>query len=479
MTQPQAPGAGDGKCGARFSTAAVAVVIWCSVTAAMIILPALAYRLGGPQGLRAIAQEGPISDLMLTLYAAVAAWLVLGAIAIYAACRRIDADAAVTAVCFVAVSLLYIGFARERVRYGDVVDYVSAAGSLVRGEHLPPRYLYPPFWATLLKPLVPLGTRAVFDILWCLNLVSLCVLFFMLRAVLGRYGFGPRLAALAAAGFMVVNAPIVRTLGYVQVNFHVLNLMLASLVLRRRSAALSALALALAVHLKAAPAILAAAFVIARDRRWVGWFAVFIAAVAGWTVAENGAYPYRDFLSNAAGVWGGGDPSFRQFSIDSLLQAIVNLWKGGTTLFAYVVGPVKIAVAALGLAAVLAQAARRTFVAEIDREGTMLNAAPGLFILMVLLQPIAWPHHGVFLAVPFLAILRRLETPPEWLVFGTAYFLLFLMPVHDFFPWSYGRLAALFAWFWLARSVSSRAGDGRFFARAAAFVDPRPRGETG
>jgi hypothetical protein len=436
----------------------------------MIAGTALAYRLGGAPGLKAIVQEGPISDLALTFYAAAAAWLVLGAFVVLLALGRIDSESAVAAACFLAVSLLYLGFIRERVRYGDVADYVHAANSLVRGEHLPARYLYPPFWATLLRGLVPHGTRTIFDVLWISNLLSLFALFFLLRATLRRYGFPDRLAALATAGFLLVNVPVVRTLGYVQVNFHVLNLMLAAILLYPRTAALSALALALAAHLKVSPMALVAAFVVARDWRWLAWFVFFAAAIAGWTVAVSGAYPYRDFLTNAAGLWSRDEPSFRQFSIDSFVQAIFVALDRGYDLMPYVVFPVKIAAAAAGIAAALAHRARRAFADAAGAEGAVLNAAPALFVLMVLLQPIAWPHHCVFLAVPFLVVMKRLDTEAEWIVFGAAYFLVFLMPVHDFYPWSYGRLAALVVWLALSWPLSRRTGNGGCFARAGACL---------
>ncbi len=481
MIQPNPHNAGGG-CGARMRPATVAAAVWGALTAAMAVVAALAYRLGGAPALGAIAQEGPISDIALTFYAAAAAWLVLGGFVVLLALGRIDSGNALTAACFLAVSLLYVGFIRERVRYGDVGDYVNAARSLVKGEHLPARYLYPPLWATLLRGLVRHGTRAVFDVLWILNLLSLFALFFLLRATMRRYGFSDRLASLATAGFLLVNVPVARTLGYVQVNFHTLNLMLAALLLYRRSAALSALALALAAHLKVSPLALVAAFVMARDYRWLAWFAISAAAIAGWTVAENGVYPYRDFIANAAGVWSRDYPSYRQFSVDSLVQAVVALFDRGHALMPFVVFPLKAVVAAAGIAAALAHRARRAFADAAGAEGTVLNAAPALFVLMVLLQPIAWPHHCVFLAVPFLALAKRLETEGEWILFGAAYFLVFLMPVHDFFPWSYGRLAALLLWLPFSTSLSRRRAEGRLFARANAWTargafKPGPAGE--
>lgn len=442
--------------GARIGPAGAAAIAWGVVTATMIAGPLLVYRFGGPLALRGIVQEGPISDLMLTLYAASAAWLLFGALLVLVALGRVTRGNAFEVACFLAVCFLYVGFVRERVRYGDVSDYANAAMALARGEHLPARYLYPPLWATLLERLAQYGSRTIFDVCWILNVLSLFALFPLLRAVLVRYGFPPRAAAAATAVFMIVNVPIVRTLGYVQINLHVLDLLLAGLLLLRSSAALSALAVALAVHLKAAPLALVAAFVVARRWRWLGWFVLWAAAIAALTIVENGLYPWRDFLANARGIWAYEEPSYRQFSVDSFVQAILWRMDAGFGAARYVVGPVKIALAALGLAVALGHVSRRTFRGTGGAEDAVWNAAPALFVLMILLQPIAWPHHCVFLAVPFLVMPGRLETPAEWLVWGAAYFVVFVAPVHDFFPWSYGRLAALLAWLWLARRVTPR-----------------------
>jgi hypothetical protein len=72
----------------------------------------------------------------------------------------------------------------------------------------------------------------------------------------------------------------------------------------------------------------------------------------------------------------------------------------------------------------------------------MLNAIPSLFILMTLASPIVWDHHGIFVTIPFLLILRRLHSATEWAWFSFAYFLEFILPSFDFFPWSFGRLLA-------------------------------------
>jgi hypothetical protein len=78
-----------------------------------------------------------------------------------------------------------------------------------------------------------------------------------------------------------------------------------------------------------------------------------------------------------------------------------------------------------------------------------------LFILMLLASPVVWEHHGIFVSLSFLVLLKKLDTPSAWAFFGFAYFFEFLLPAFDFFPWSYGRLAAPLVCLWLMWQVST------------------------
>ena len=88
---------------------------------------------------------------------------------------------------------------------------------------------------------------------------------------------------------------------------------------------------------------------------------------------------------------------------------------------------------------VMAQTVRNQ---SFSKENRLLNAIPPLFILMTLASPIVWDHHGLFTALSFLLMLKRIDSPAAWMWFGFAYFLEFILPSFDFFPWSYGRLIA-------------------------------------
>jgi hypothetical protein len=314
------------------------------------------------------------------------------------------------------------------------------------------------------------GARSIFDFCWLLNLLSLFAFYFLLERTLEKYGFSPDLAALTTSLFMLVNVPILRTLGYVQVNLHAANLVLLSLLCYPGSRLLSALALAAAVHLKVSPVLLALAFLANRDLRWGGWFLFWVAGIAGVTVGVNGFSPYRDFVWNIRHVYATSGIVFRENSIDSLVRAVAALLKVQGGWMWYVIGAGKLALGWVGAVVAWRSVRRRTFCADGGAGGVVLNAAPALLVLMVMLSPLVWEHHPVLLSLSYLVLLRGVSSAGAWLWYGFAYFLEFLMPTFDFFPWSYGRLLSPLIWLGLAWRASRTPLPSRAFVRANEWV---------
>ncbi len=89
---------------------------------------------------------------------------------------------------------------------------------------------------------------------------------------------------------------------------------------------------------------------------------------------------------------------------------------------------------------------------------------------MTLVSPVVWEHHGIFVGLSFLLMLKRIETPSEWFWFGFAYLLEFLLPTFDFFPWSYGRLVAPLIILWLMW----RGTKSELFPRLNSWMDSIP-----
>lgn len=430
-------------------TARLALIAWGAIT--ILIAASLQFLVlwHGPDELQVVIQNGPISNLTVTLSSVAMTWLLAGLFLFLLSKQRIDNRNVFLWTGFFLIALVYLNVLRERPEYGDIDYYVRAAQNLHTGLPLPNAYLYPPLWANMLEFLVPFGEKTIFLITWNLNLFSLLAAYFLLAKTLERYHFSPRLAALTTTLFLLVNTTVLRTLFYVQVNLHVLNLILLGMLFFRRHPFLSALSMALAVHFKTSPAVLILAFLLELDWKWLLWFAVSMIIVALPTLALHGVSPFMDFLHNALQLAGSHGLSFRDSSFDSLFTAIGELFNFTPILtrgFIYL----SKAVLAIAVLVVMAKSVRNQMFLNSDERGVkVFNAVPPLLILMTLSSPVVWEHHGIFLALSFLLILKRLETPKEWTWFGAAYFLEFLLPTFDFFPWSYGRLVAPLIILWL------------------------------
>jgi hypothetical protein len=408
------------------------------VTASLVAI----YFRNGVTGLALFIQQWPLSNLVVTLSATTLTWLLLGNLLYLLANEKINTNNVFIVLGFFLVMFVYLNILRERFRYGDYAYYIEAGTAMLQHKTLPDTYLYLPLWATLLQFIVPLGDQGVLTILWTVNMIVLGGFYFLLHRLLERYGFSVRFAAVIAVAFILINAPIQRTLGFVQVNLLVMDLILLSVLNYPKNIFVSALTLALAVHLKTSPAVLVLAFLLERDWRWLAWFTLSFFIIAAIPVAFNGISPYYDYLHNIVTLTQIPDTNFHDTSFDSFLR-FLNPFFGINILWTRVM--IYIAKAALALAAIAAMTKNirnQAFVNGDTSGNLMLNAIPSLFVLMTLASPIVWDHHGVFVTVSFLLMLKCIESPSAWIWFGFAYFLEFIMPSFDFFPWSYGRLLA-------------------------------------
>jgi len=462
----------------RHSPASTVFLIWGVLTILVIISLLGIWLWLGADGFETAIQRGPYTNLSTALASVAFTWLLGGLFLYLLSTGRLRADNALTWSGFFLVALVYLNLLRERTEYGDIEFYVEAAFRLSAGEPLPSEYFYPPLWATLLSWFALLGEDGIFLVVWLLNLLSLFAFYFLLSRTLQLYGFSTRLAALVSTVFMLANAPLLRTMVYMQVNLHVMNAVFLSLLLYRRFPALSALAMALAVQLKASPAVLVLAFLLEWNWRWLAWAAFSFLVLGAIPVAAYGVSPYLDFVNNSLGLAAGHALSFRENSFDGLFTALaefLNLSPAFVSIGAYA------AKALLFVATLLVMRVNLRQETFFSGEGKRLyNAIPSLFILMTLASPIVWEHHGVFLTLTFLILLKKLDMPSAWAFFGFAYFFEFLLPTFDFFPWSYGRLVAPLICLWLMWQVSTSivpaggAGPSFWFERFNHWLDAIP-----
>jgi Glycosyltransferase family 87 len=314
-----------------------------------------------------------------------------------------------------------------------------------------------------LQFIAPLGDGNFLLILWIANFISLMAFYVLLHRVLEHYGFSTRLAALATTLFMLINTPLLRTLFYVQINIHTLNLIFLSLLLYPKRSFLSALTLALAVHFKSSPIVLTLAFLLELDWRWLGWFALSLILIAMFTVAIDGIYPFLDFIRSTQGLAVLQTTTFHETSFDSFFRSIVPFLHRDL-IWAHILTYLSKAILLAASLFVTFQCVRHKVFFDAKEKGVRLaNALPPLFILMTLASPLVWEHHGIFVGLSFLLLLKRLETSNEWIWFGFAYFLEFILPTFDFLPWSYGRLIAPLIILWLMWKAIKKQNPSRFF----------------
>jgi hypothetical protein len=418
---------------------------WVAVTILVIISLIAIYLRNGMDGINLFIQQWPLSNLAVTLASTAITWLLAGVLLHLVANDKINKENFWITAGFFLVMFVYLNIFRERFRYGDYHYYLEAAIALSNGQPIPDTYLYLPLWATLLQFIVSLGDQGVMIVLWILNIIALATFYFLLITILQRYNFSQNLSVLITILFLLINTPLMRTLGFIQVNLLTLDLILLSLLVYPKNTLLSALTLALAVHLKTSPAVIVLAFLLEFNWKWLFWFAVSFLVIGLFPIAINGIDVYFQYINNAVLLTQIPDTNFHDTSFDSFLR-FLNPFFGiqiAQTRIMVLVAKVILLIATLF---VMAQNIRGQ---SFSKENRLLNAAPALFVFMTLGSPIVWDHHGIFVTLAFLLLLKRIHTPAHWMIFLSIYFFQFMLPSFDFFPWSYGRLFAPMVALWL------------------------------
>ncbi len=417
------------------------VYLAISAVALNYICTALSFQ--GYPGLRDVLRASPLSNFSLTLSTVVIAWLLIGSILVLLERRIVKRENLTLIAGFYFVAFLYLNFLRERPLYGDVAVYIEAAYDLVTGQPVGTRYLYPPFFATCLRPLLYQGDAYVEAFLTVLNYFSLLLLYMLLYATLIRYGFSRNLAALLVFVSLAVNVPVLRNFGYVQVNTHIANLILLSLLLSGKNVFLSALALSLAFHMKTSPLVLVLAFIVAKQWKWLIWFILISSAITGLTILLNGAECYQYYFTNIGSILNTEGATFRDNSIDSFVRATSGVLGVKLPAMRVVIMAVKAGVTLVTVWLMVRVVSRRVFYEGGQGNASILNSFVVLLFLMVLLSPLIWAHHLVLVIFPFLVLLGSLSRPLEWILYFAAYCMVFLIPTFDFYPFSYKILAAI------------------------------------
>ena len=306
---------------------------------------------------------------------------------------------------------VYLGGAAALDEPGTLYSYVYADQT----PDFPLPFTYPPFAALVFYPL----TRLPFGLVaFCWQLGVLAALYGVVRVSQRLIGAGGHRSAMlwTAAGIWI--EPLRSTFDYGQVN---VILVLAALLAAASSRWwVSGLLVGLAAGVKLTPAI--TGLYLVGVRRWVA--AIFSAVVFAATVAlsiavigQQARYYFTDLLGDAGRV-GPVGTSFNQS------------WRGGLSrILGHDAGYGPLVLAGIALTAVLAVLAWRALggsggsVGSRDRLGSLLVVQ----IFGLLLSPISWTHHWVWL-LPLII----------WLLTG---------------PWRYRRGARALGIGWLVLAV--------------------------
>jgi hypothetical protein len=176
-------------------------------------------------------------------------------------------------------------------------------------------------------------------------------------------------------------------------------------------------------------------------------------------MAIYGTGPYFDFVNNFLFINAPHALSMHDSSFDSAIGTALSYFRAD---FAIVRLLVLLAKGLTALAVIFLSIRSRGFFSKEQGNGHLFDSIIPLFVGMTLLSPLVWEHHAIFLTLPFLLLLKKLESPGEWILYGTVYLLVFLMPTFDYFPWSYGRLAGILVLLGLLWKLRDRNGNTFF-----------------
>jgi len=279
--------------------------------------------------------------------------------------------------------------------------------------------------------------------IFIVNHLSIVGFFLLGTLFLSRCGLSRIFAAVLLFAAMLVNVSILRNMVYVQVNLLLVDLILAGVLVFRKSVLLSALLFALATHLKVVPVLFIPVFLYRREYRWVVYYGLFVLGIAWMTTLIGGFRYYGVFFENLL-AWRPaslGSASFYGFFRRTEMvmrsrlpvDALFNVTRVILALWIYALSYLSVR--------------RETFAAGTRdaRSAALINGLVPLMFILPAVSAGVWPFHLVLLIIPAILALVTMRGSRRLGLWCTGYFLTFLLPVFDFYPWSYLRLVG-----WLA-----------------------------
>jgi hypothetical protein len=182
--------------------------------------------------------------------------------------------------------------------------------------------------------------------------------------------------------------------------------------------------------------------------------------ITAFTVANNGLNPYFDFINNFLLLNAPRSLSLHDNSFDSVIGITLSYVRANPSIVRILV---YLAKGTTALIAIILSLKTKTYYSEKENGSRIFNSIIPLFIAMTIFSPLIWEHHGIFITLPFLLLIKKLESPAEWTLFGISYLFVFLIPTFDYFPWSYERLPGMLILLALAWATVKR-NDSQYFS---------------
>ena len=384
-------------------------------------------------------------------------WGLLGTGIFLCAHKKINQKNLLYWLGFLICGLTYAIFLTERSTYGDVNDYILGAINISNGEPFHARYIYPPLWATCLQPLASFGHDKMEFFCLALNFLSFMLFYYLLHRILRHYGFSPNLAAIIQTLFLVINTPVLRTFCYVQVNFHLINLVLLGMLCYPHHKLVSAIFFSLAFHLKLSPGIFVLLFLLQRDWKWIIYFTTATLGVILLTSLANDVSYYSSFVENISQKTSGAGFCLRQNSIDSFIKASSCMLGLNLGAAKYLIISAKTALLFISMIILSRSIRKQSFYTQPGSYVIVHNGFVAISFLMITISPIIWEHHPVFVIPAFIILASNLKSIGEWIAYLVSYFLIFIVPTFDFFPFSYHRLLGLIICYFLLWKIAREA----------------------
>jgi Glycosyltransferase family 87 len=253
-----------------------------------------------------------------------------------------------------------------------------------------PSYLYSPFLAALMRPLLWL-TAPKAAVLWSIgSLIALTLSGFVLSHLSSRRWIDP-----VVFSMLTLFAPVMTTFYAGQVNHFLLLLMAtAAWGLEHSRARLTGAVLATGILLKTIPLSLVGVLLLRKQWRALQWLVLCALALAALTMLWVGTEPYIEYFGKAWRLAGGGEPPM--VPVNQSLRATAN------RLFGADAGPVW----AMGAAGVIGLCTAWMLFWSARQAGAVLLDIALVMPAVALVAPISWSHHQVLLSLPMVILLR-------------------------------------------------------------------------